>query len=103
VPSSYSERIQLHRVGKYVSKLITCFNNEELHDLYSSPNIIRVIQTRRIRWAGHVARLGIGEVHTGVWWANLKVTDHLEDLGIDGRILKWILKNKMGPCLDRHK
>jgi len=30
--------------------------NEELNDLYSSPNIIRVIKSRRMRWAGHVAR-----------------------------------------------
>jgi hypothetical protein len=33
---------------------------EELNDLYSSPNIIRVIKSRRIRWAGHVARIGEG-------------------------------------------
>jgi hypothetical protein len=33
-------------------------HNEELYDLYSSPNIIRVIKSRRIRWAGHVARIG---------------------------------------------
>jgi hypothetical protein len=33
-------------------------HNEELHGLYSSPSIIRVIKTRRMRWAGHVARMG---------------------------------------------
>jgi hypothetical protein len=33
-------------------------HNEELHDLYSSPNIIRIIKSRRSRWAGHVARMG---------------------------------------------
>jgi hypothetical protein len=33
-------------------------HNEELNDLYSSPNIIRVIKSRRKRWAGHVARMG---------------------------------------------
>ena len=33
-------------------------HNEELNDLYSSPNILRVIKSRRIRWAGHVARMG---------------------------------------------
>ena len=33
-------------------------HNEELNDLYSSPNIVRVIKSRRMRWAGHVARLG---------------------------------------------
>ena len=32
--------------------------NEELDDLYSSPNIVRVIKSRRMRWAGHVARNG---------------------------------------------
>jgi hypothetical protein len=31
---------------------------EELHDLYSSPSIIRIIKSRRMRWAGHVARMG---------------------------------------------
>jgi hypothetical protein len=33
-------------------------HNEELHDLYSSPNIIRIIKSRRMRWAGHIARMG---------------------------------------------
>jgi hypothetical protein len=33
-------------------------HNEELNDLYTSPNIIRVIKSRRMRWAGHVARMG---------------------------------------------
>jgi hypothetical protein len=35
-------------------------HNEELNDLYSSPNIIRVFKSRRMRWAGHVARMGEG-------------------------------------------
>jgi len=33
-------------------------HNEELNDLYSSPNILRVIKSIRMRWAGHVARMG---------------------------------------------
>jgi hypothetical protein len=33
-------------------------HNEELHNLYSSPSIIRIIKLRRMRWAGHVARMG---------------------------------------------
>ena len=33
-------------------------HNEELNYLYSSPNIVRVIESRRMRWAGHVARMG---------------------------------------------
>ena len=34
-------------------------HNEELNDLYCSPNIVRVIKWRRMRWAGHVARIGV--------------------------------------------
>jgi hypothetical protein len=35
-------------------------HNDELHNLYSSPNIVRVIKSRRMRWAGHVARMEDG-------------------------------------------
>jgi hypothetical protein len=35
-------------------------HNDELHSLYSSPNIVRVIKSRRLRWAGHVARMREG-------------------------------------------
>jgi len=42
-----------------------------------------------MRWAGHVARMG-GEVYTGFWRGNLRERDHLEDPGVDERIiLKW--------------
>jgi hypothetical protein len=37
--------------------------NEELYNLYSSPSIIRIIKSRRMRWAGHVARMGGEEEH----------------------------------------
>jgi hypothetical protein len=41
-------------------------HNKELYALYSSPNIIRVIKSRRLRWAEHEARMGRGEVLKGV-------------------------------------
>ena len=41
--------------------------NEELNDLYSSPNIVRVIKSRRMRWAGHVARMGKERGAYRVW------------------------------------
>ena len=41
--------------------------NEELNDLYSSPNIVRVIKSRRMRWAGHLARTGEERGCIGSW------------------------------------
>jgi len=53
-----------------------------------------------MRSAGHVARRGRGEVHTGLWWGDLTERDHLEDLIVDGRIiLKWNFK-KWGGGMD---
>ena len=40
-------------------------HNEELRDLYTLPNIVRVVKLRRMRWAGHLARRGEGGVCTG--------------------------------------
>ena len=49
-------------------------NNEELYALYASPNIIRVIKSRRLKCARHVGRMGREEVHTGFWWeGNIKM------------------------------
>jgi hypothetical protein len=61
--------------------------NEELHGLYSSPNIIRTIKSRRMRWAGHVARTGRREIHIKFLLESLKGRDSLEHAGEDGRIL----------------
>jgi hypothetical protein len=44
--------------GDQVTRDWRRLHNEGLHDLYSSPNIIRVIKSRRMRWAGHVAHIG---------------------------------------------
>ena len=65
--------------------------NEELNDLYSSPCIVWVITLRRMRWAGHVARMGD---RRGVFiWGNLRERGHFRDPGVDGRIiLRWIFR-----------
>jgi len=41
-----------------VTKQCRKIHNQDLHDLYSSPNIVRVVKSRRMRWAGHVVRVG---------------------------------------------
>jgi hypothetical protein len=78
-------------------------HNDELHSLYSSPNIVRVIKSRRLRWAGHLARMGEGRGVYGVsvgksegkrplgrprrrWEDNIKL--YLREIGIEGA--NWI-------------
>jgi len=68
-------------------------HNEELNKLYTSPNTVRVIKSRRMRWVQHVACMGRKEAYTGFWWGNLRERDHLKDPGVDGRIiLRWIFR-----------
>jgi hypothetical protein len=50
-------------------------DNEQLHDLLSSPNIVQAIKSRRMRWAGPVARMRRRETCIGFWWGNLRVRD----------------------------
>jgi hypothetical protein len=67
-------------------------HNDELHSLYSSPNIVRVIKSRKMRWAGHVSRMGEGRGVYRVSVGGPKLRNHWEDLGIGGRItLSWTL------------
>jgi hypothetical protein len=50
-------------------------HNEKLHNLYSSPSIIRMIKSRKMRWTGHVARMGERGMHVGLWGENQKQRD----------------------------
>jgi hypothetical protein len=62
------------------------FHNDELHSLYSSPNIVR------IRWVGHVTRMVEGRGVCRCWLGGPKVRDHWEDIGVGRRItLRWTL------------
>ena len=66
-------------------------HNEELNDLYSSPNIVRVIKSRRMRLARHVARVGEERGCIGSWWGSQRERDDCGGLGVDGWIiLGWI-------------
>jgi hypothetical protein len=68
-------------------------HNKELNDLYSLPNIGQVINSRRMRWAGHAARMGERRGVYRVLVENLWARDHLGDPGLDGRIiLRWIFR-----------
>jgi hypothetical protein len=51
-------------------------HNEELHNLYSSRIIIRIMKSMRMRWEGHVARIGERRgTHIGYWWGSQKERD----------------------------
>jgi hypothetical protein len=74
-------------------------HNEELHFLYSSPNIIRQIKSRRMRWAGHMARMREERnVYKGLM-AKPEERHHLEDQGVDGRMeSEWLLGDWLREC-----
>jgi hypothetical protein len=58
-------------------------HNEELNNLHSSPDIVRVIKLRRMRRAGHVARRGKREVYTGFWWGKVRERNHVDIINMD--------------------
>jgi len=71
-------------------------HNDELNDLYSSPNIVQVIKSKRMRWARHVACMGEIRGLYRVLVRKPKGKRLLDDPGINGRIiLRWIFRNGM--------
>jgi hypothetical protein len=58
-------------------------HNEELHKLYSSPTIIRMIKSRRMRWTGHAARMGKRNAYT-ILVGKPDGKSHWEDQDVDG-------------------
>ena len=78
---------------KYISRRL---HNEELNDLCSSPYIVRVIKSRRMGWAGHVARIVRRGGYIGSWWGNRREGDHWGDLGIYG----WIILGRISRRWD---
>jgi len=66
--------------------------NEELNELYPSPNIVRVIKLRRMGRVRRAARMGRVDAYTGFWRENLMERDDLKGPGVDGRILRRIFK-----------
>jgi hypothetical protein len=67
-------------------------HNDEHHSLYSSPNNVRMIKSRRLSWVRHVACMGEERGVYRVLVGRPKRRDHWEDIGIGGRItLSWTL------------
>jgi len=71
-------------------------HNEQLNDLYSSPNIARVIKSRRMRWTGHVARMGEERGVYRVFLGKPEGKSHWGDLGVDG----WIILGRISRRWD---
>jgi hypothetical protein len=71
VPKTIFEPTRDEMVGGWIQLL-----DEELHNLYSSPNKIRMIKPRRMRWSGHKVRMEGRGMHMRFWWESQKERHH---------------------------
>jgi hypothetical protein len=62
-------------------------HDEELHNLYSSPSIIRMIKSMSMRWVRHVAIMGSRGMRVGYWWESQEERDHWNDLDVGEKII----------------
>jgi hypothetical protein len=70
------------------------YNVKKLHELYCSLTIARMIKCRRMRWAGHVARMGEEKHNQVLLVGKPEKRDYLEDPGVDGSIMLNIFFRK---------
>jgi hypothetical protein len=88
-PKAFEKRALKKIFGPKRNKVMREWRNlhtGELYNLYSSPEIIRQRESRRMSWVERVARRGEGRNFTRFWWESRKERDYSEDRGIDGMI-----------------
>jgi hypothetical protein len=72
-------------------------DRRKLHNesFITSSSITRMIKSRKIKWAGHVARMGKRGIHIGYWWQSQKERDRYKDLDVAVRII-LVLRSNLG-------
>jgi hypothetical protein len=81
-------------------------HNEELRDLYSLPSIIRIIKARRMRWAGHIARMGRRGTRISCWWESQRERPRrrcVDDIRMDLMEVGWGDLDRIGLAQDRDR